>query len=120
MARGGAMYLVTGGAGFIGSHVAETLVRRGERVRIFDDFSSGKRANLRDFADAVEVHEGDLRDMAAVRRAVDGVAGVYHQAALRSVPRSVDNPLATNDVNITGTLQLLMACRDAGVRRVVA
>ena len=114
------MYLVTGGAGFIGSHVAEGLVRRGEKVRIFDDFSSGKRSNLRDFADQVEVIEGDLRDLEAVRRAVDGTLGVYHQAALRSVPRSVDNPLATNDVNITGTLQLLMACRDAGVRRVVA
>ena len=114
------MYLVTGGAGFIGSNVAEALVRRREKVRIFDDFSSGKRHNLRDFAADVEVVEGDLRDMAAVQRAVKGVTGVYHQAALRSVPRSVDNPLATNDVNITGTLQLLMACREAGVKRVVA
>jgi UDP-glucose 4-epimerase len=114
------MYLVTGGAGFIGSNVAEALVRRREKVRIFDDFSSGKRHNLRDFATDVEVVEGDLRDMAAVQRAVKGVTGVYHQAALRSVPRSVDNPLATNDVNITGTLQLLMACREAGVKRVVA
>jgi UDP-glucose 4-epimerase len=114
------MYLVTGGAGFIGSNLAEALLRRGERVRIFDDFSSGKRENLKSFADDVEVLEGDLRDMDAVRRAVDGVSGIYHQAALRSVPRSVDNPLATNDVNITGTLQLLMAARDAGVKRVVA
>jgi nucleoside-diphosphate-sugar epimerase len=114
------MYLVTGGAGFIGSNVAEALVRRGEKVRIFDDFSSGKRHNLRDFGADVEVIEGDLRDMAAVQRAVKGATGVYHQAALRSVPRSVDNPLATNDVNITGTLQLLMACREAGVKRVVA
>ncbi len=114
------MYLVTGGAGFIGSNLAEALVRAGERVRIFDDFSSGKRENLKSFAADVEVMEGDLRDMDAVRRAVDGVTGIYHQAALRSVPRSVDNPLATNDVNITGTLQLLMAARDAGVERVVA
>ncbi|HEY2387880.1 MAG TPA: SDR family oxidoreductase [Candidatus Binatia bacterium] len=113
------MYLVTGGAGFIGSNVAEALLRRGDKVRIFDDFSSGKRQNLRAIPDA-EVLEGDLRDMAAVQRAVKGVTGVFHQAALRSVPRSVDNPLATNDVNITGTLQLLMACRDAGVKRVVA
>jgi len=113
------MYLVTGGAGFIGSNVAEALLRRGEKVRIFDDFSSGKRQNLRAIP-AAEVVEGDLRDMAAVQRAVKGVTGVFHQAALRSVPRSVDNPLATNDVNITGTLQLLMACRDAGVKRVVA
>ena len=114
------MHLVTGGAGFIGSHVAEALVRRGAKVRIFDDFSSGKWENLDGFADRVEVLEGDLRDMAAVERAVRGVVGVYHQAALRSVPRSVDNPLATNDVNITGTLQLLLACREAGVKRVVA
>jgi len=114
------MYLVTGGAGFIGSNLAEALVRAGERVRIFDDFSSGKRENWKSFAGDVEVIEGDLRDLAAVRRAVDGVTGIYHQAALRSVPRSVDNPLATNDVNITGTLQLLMAARDAGVKRVVA
>ena len=114
------MYLVTGGAGFIGSNLAEALLRRGEKVRIFDDFSSGKHAHLAGFADQVEVHEGDLRDLAAVRRAVAGVEGVYHQAALRSVPRSVDDPLATNDVNITGTLHLLMACREAGVRRVVA
>jgi UDP-glucose 4-epimerase len=114
------MYLVTGGAGFIGSNVAEELVRRGEKVRIFDDFSSGKRENLRAFAKDVDVVEGDLRDLDAVKRAVRGVTGVYHQAALRSVPRSVDNPLATNDVNITGTLHLLMACRDAGVKRVVA
>ncbi len=114
------MYLVTGGAGFIGSNIAEALVRRGERVRIFDDFSSGKRENLAGFADAVEVLEGDLRDMKAVERAVRGVQGVYHQAALRSVPRSVDSPLPTNEVNVTGTLQLLVACRDAGVRRVVS
>jgi len=114
------MYLVTGGAGFIGSHVAEALVHRGATVRIFDDFSSGKWENLDGFADRVEVIEGDLRDMAAVERAVRGVVGVYHEAALRSVPRSVDSPLATNDVNITGTLQLLLACRDAGVKRVVS
>jgi len=114
------MYLVTGGAGFIGSNIAEALVRRGEKVRVFDDFSSGKRENLAGFADAVEVIEGDLRDMAAVERAVRGVRGVYHQAALRSVPRSVDSPLPTNEVNVTGTLQLLVACRDAGVKRVVS
>jgi UDP-N-acetylglucosamine/UDP-N-acetyl-alpha-D-glucosaminouronate 4-epimerase len=114
------MYLVTGGAGFIGSNLAEELVRRGEKVRIFDDFSSGKRENLTAFADRVEVVEGDLRDRAAVEAAVKGVVGVYHQAALRSVPRSVDDPLATNDVNITGGLHLLLACRDAKVKRVVA
>jgi len=114
------MYLVTGGAGFIGSHVAEALVRRGEKVRIFDDFSTGKRENLAGFAAEVEVIEGDLRDLGAVEAAVRGVTGVFHQAALRSVPRSVDNPLATNEVNVTGTLQLLVACRDAAVKRVVS
>jgi UDP-glucose 4-epimerase len=96
----------------------EALVRRGDRVRVLDDFSTGRRENLAALG-GVEVVEGDLRDGSAVRRAVAGVDGVFHQAALRSVPRSVDDPLATNDVNVTGTLVLLLACRDAGVRRVV-
>lgn len=108
---------MTGGAGFIGSNIAEGLVRRGDRVRVFDNFSTGRRENLATFD--VEVVEGDLRDPAAVRRAVDGVEGVFHEAALRSVPRSVDDPMSTNDVNVGGTLHLLMACREAKVRRVV-
>ena len=111
-------YLVTGGAGFIGSNVVDALVRRGDRVRVLDDFSTGRRENL-DAQQAVEVVEGDLRDAATVRRAVAGVDGVFHQAALRSVPRSVDDPLGSNQVNVTGTLVLLLACRDAGVKRVV-
>jgi UDP-glucose 4-epimerase len=114
------MYLVTGGAGFIGSNVVEELLRRGEKVRVFDDFSSGNRNNLTPFGDRIEIVEGDLRDKSAVERAVRGVVGVFHQAALRSVPRSVDDPLATNDVNITGGLNLLIACRDAKVKRLVA
>jgi UDP-glucose 4-epimerase len=114
----GALYLVTGGAGFIGSNVAEGLVRRGDRVRVFDNLSTGRRENL-DGLDGVELFEGDLRDANAVRRAVSGVEGVFHQAALRSVPRSVDDPMSTNDVNVGGTLNLLMACRGAKVRRVV-
>ncbi len=112
------LYLVTGGAGFIGSNLVDALVARGERVRVLDDFSTGRRENLA-AQPGVEVVEGDLRDAAAVRRAVAGVDGVFHQAALRSVPRSVDDPLSSNQVNVTGTLVLLLACRDAGVRRVV-
>ena len=111
------LYLVTGGAGFIGSNIAEALVRRGDRVRVLDDFSTGRRENLADLG--VDVVEGDLRDAATVRRAVTGVDGVFHQAALRSVPRSVDDPLSSNEVNVTGSLVLLLACREARVRRVV-
>ena len=110
--------MVTGGAGFIGSNVAEGLVRRGDRVRVFDNFSTGRRENLAGL-DGVEIVEGDLRNPAEVRRAVAGVEGVFHEAALRSVPRSVDDPVSTNDVNVGGTLNLLMACREAKVRRVV-
>jgi len=113
------MYLVTGGAGFIGSNVVEALVRAGERVRVLDDFSTGSRANLAAVARDVEIIEGDLRDRDTVRRAVSGVQYVSHQAALRSVPRSVDDPLSTDAVNVHGTLTLLVAARDAGVQRVV-
>ncbi|MBI4514442.1 MAG: SDR family oxidoreductase [Deltaproteobacteria bacterium] len=113
------MYLVTGGAGFIGASLAEALVARGERVRIFDDFSTGLRENLAAIADRVEVIVGDLRDLAAVRRAMAGVQYVSHQAALRSVPRSVDDPLSSDAVNTHGTLHVLMAAREAKVRRVV-
>jgi len=114
----GRFFLVTGGAGFIGSNVAEALVARGDRVRVLDDLSTGRRENLQAIGE-VELVEGDLRDPAAVRRAVAGVEGVFHQAALRSVPRSVDDPTSTNDVNVNGTLNLLMAAREAGVRRLV-
>jgi UDP-glucose 4-epimerase len=112
------LYLVTGGAGFIGSNIVEGLVRRGDRVRVLDDFSTGRRENLTPFA-GVEIVEGDLRDATTVARAVSGVEGVFHQAALRSVPRSVDDPSSSNDVNVNGTLVLLLACRAAKVRRVV-
>jgi len=113
------MYLITGGAGFIGASLAEALVASGERVRIFDNFSTGLRANLEGFADKIEVAEGDLRDFEAVRRAMRGVSFVSHQAALRSVPRSVDDPLSSDEVNTHGTLHVLMAAREAKVRRVV-
>jgi UDP-glucose 4-epimerase len=112
------VFLVTGGAGFIGSNIAEALVKRGDRVRVLDNFSTGRRENLQ-AAGEVELIEGDLRDAATVRRAVAGVDGVFHQAALRSVPRSVDDPSSSNEVNVNGSLVLLLACREAGVRRVV-
>lgn len=112
------IYLVTGGAGFIGSHIVEALARRGDRVRVLDDFSTGLHENLAGIAD-IEVVEGDLRNAAVVDRAVVGVQGVFHQAALRSVPRSVDDPFKSNDVNVTGTLVLLLACQRARVRRII-
>jgi len=114
----GKLYLVTGGAGFIGSNIAEALVKRGDRVRVLDNFVSGRRENI-DAIGTCELVEGDLRNEADVQKAVAGVDGVFHEAALRSVPRSVDDPTSSNEVNITGTLNLLMACRAAKVRRVV-
>jgi len=114
-----ALVLVTGGAGFIGSHVVDRLVREGHRVRVLDNLSEGRRENLAEVMGAIEFIPGDLRDRAVVRRAVTGADYVVHQAALRSVPRSVADPFSTHDVNVTGTLILLLAARDAGVRRVV-
>jgi len=115
--------LVTGGAGFIGSHIAERLLREGARVRIMDNYSTGRRENLIGIAgengSALQVVEADLRDAAAVRSAVEGVTHVVHQAALASVQRSVLDPGPTHDVNATGTLELLLAARDAGVKRYV-
>lgn len=112
-------YLVTGGAGFIGSHIVTALVERGDRVRVLDNLSTGKRANLAHLADKVELVEGDLVDRAAVDRALDGVKIVFHQAALASVPRSVAEPLDTNAACVTGTVNLLDAARKCGVERVV-
>jgi UDP-glucose 4-epimerase len=112
------LVLVTGGAGFIGSHLVATLVGRGERVRVLDDFSSGRREFLPQHA-ALEVLEGDLRDPATLDQAVRGVRVIYHQGALRSVPKSVEDPWAYHDVNATGTMRLLLAARAAGVRRLV-
>ncbi|MFQ5830599.1 MAG: SDR family oxidoreductase [Candidatus Methylomirabilia bacterium] len=115
------MFLVTGGAGFIGSHVAERLLREGHRVRVLDNFSTGRRENLAFAAgDArLEVVEGDITDLKTAVRAAQGVEVIFHQAAMRSVPRSVDDPLGANQNNVTGTLHVLMAARDAGVCRVV-
>jgi len=112
-------YLVTGGAGFIGSNIAEALVRRGDTVVVLDNFSTGKRENLESFRDRVQVVEGSITDLPTVRRATEGVDFVFHQAALASVQRSVDDPLTSNEVNVKGTLNLLIAARDAGVQRLV-
>ncbi|MDD5136422.1 MAG: SDR family oxidoreductase [Candidatus Omnitrophica bacterium] len=114
-----AHYLVTGGAGFIGSNIVEELVRRGERVRVLDSFITGKRENLRPFAGRVKVIKGDIRDKGALKRALAGIDYVIHQAALRSVPKSVDDPFTTNEINVFGTLNLLMEAKKAGVKRVV-
>jgi nucleoside-diphosphate-sugar epimerase len=114
-----ASYLVTGGAGFIGSNIVAELVQRDECVRVLDNFSTGRRENLALLLERIDLIEGDLRDLPTVRRAVEGVDYVLHQAALPSVQRSVDDPLATHAANATSTLHLLTAARDAGVRRVV-
>jgi UDP-glucose 4-epimerase len=111
--------LVTGGAGFIGSHLVTGLVTEGWSVRVLDDLSSGREANLADVRDAVELLRGDVRDPAALASAVAGVEVVFHQAALASVPLSVAEPLRTHAVNVDGTLNVLDAARRAGVRRVV-
>jgi UDP-glucose 4-epimerase len=112
-------YLVTGGAGFIGSHIAAALVERGDRVRVFDNFNTGKRGNLERITKQIEMIEGDLADRAAVDRAVKSVDVVFHEAALASVPRSVAQPLDTHAACATGTLNVLDASRQSGVRRVV-
>jgi UDP-glucose 4-epimerase len=114
-----AKYLITGGAGFIGSHLAERLVERGSTVRILDNFSSGRRENLAAVSGKVEVLEGDIRDRNAVRSAVAGMDFVLHQAALVSVTQSVEHPEETLAVNVEGTLNVLQASREAQVRKVV-
>ena len=114
-----ARWLVTGGAGFIGSHLAQTLVDRGETVRIADDLSTGRRANLAAIDGRAEVLTGDLADVSFARAAVDGMEYVLHQAAIPSVPRSVTDPLTSHRSNLDATVSLLVAARDAGIRRLV-
>jgi UDP-glucose 4-epimerase len=111
--------LVTGGAGFIGSNLARALVLRGDEVRVLDNFSTGNRRNLVELGDEIEVVEGELRSYERVHAATRGVEVVFHQGALPSVPRSVQDPLTTGAVNVEGTLNVLLAARDQGVRRVV-
>jgi UDP-glucose 4-epimerase len=113
------LYLVTGGAGFIGSSIARALIARGDAVRIVDNFSTGKRENMADFADRIELLEGDIRDDRLLTRATAGVEVVYHEAAIASVPQSMAEPLENHAVNATGTMRVLEAARRAGVRRVV-
>jgi nucleoside-diphosphate-sugar epimerase len=113
------LYLVTGGAGFIGSHIVEALVNRGDRVRVLDNFITGRRENLSPVAGRVEFIEGDLRDYATTLRAAEDARVIFHQAAVPSVPRSVAEPALNHDVNVNGTFNVLMAAREAGVRRVV-
>jgi len=112
-------YLVTGGAGFIGSNIAQALVQRGDAVRILDNFSTGYRENLADFSDKIEIIEADITDSEAVAKAMKDVDCVFHQAALASVPRSVEKPLDTHEACVTGTLQILDQARRSGVRRVI-
>jgi UDP-glucose 4-epimerase len=113
-------YAVTGGAGFIGSHIVEALVADGHRVRVVDDLSTGRRENLAALDGRIEVLTGSILDEALLERAFAGVAGVFHQAAMPSVPRSIADPAASHEVNATGTLRVLLAARRAGAKVVYA
>ena len=115
-----AKVLVTGGGGFIGSNLVRALLARGDDVRVLDNFATGSRGNLLDVWDEIELVEGDLRSYERVHAATRGVELVFHQGALPSVPRSVQDPLTTSAVNVEGTLNVLLAARDEGVRRVIA
>ena len=114
-----AKYLITGGAGFIGCNLARYLLDKDCGVVVLDNFSTGKRDNLVGMKDSIELIEGDIRDRETVDRAIDGCQAVFHQAALGSVPRSVEDPATTHDVNVNGTLTVLASARAAGVKRVV-
>ncbi len=114
-----ARYLITGGAGFIGSNIVEHLVEKGEEVRVLDDLSTGRVENIMPFMDRIDWLQADLNDGGVCRRAVDGVDYILHQAAMASVPRSVKDPVKTSEVNVMGTITLLRAAMDAGVRRLV-
>jgi len=114
-----ASYLITGGAGFIGSHLARTLVGRGETVRVIDNFSTGKRENLADLRDQIEIIEAGLGDLGVLERAMRGIDYVLHHAALPSVPRSIQNPMESHEAAATGTLNVLLAAHHAQVQRVV-
>ena len=113
-------YLVTGGAGFIGSHLVEALTHAGHAVRVLDNFSTGRIENIEGLLPSIELVEGDIRSYHQIREAMEGVEYVLHQAALPSVPRSVRDPITSADVNINGTVNVLYAAKDSGVRRVVA
>lgn len=112
-------FLVTGGAGFIGSNIAEELLKRGNSVRVLDNFSTGRRENIKDFLNDLELIEGDICNYDAVVKSVKGIEVILHQAALPSVPRSIIDPIKSNEVNVNGTLNILNAAKDNGVKRVV-
>lgn len=114
-----ALYLVTGGSGFIGSHVVDELLRRGERVRVLDNLLTGRKENLDHVRHRIEYFELDIRDLDKIRPAFEGVDYVVHLAALPSVPRSVSDPVTSNAINIDGTLKVLVAARDAKAKRLV-
>ncbi len=114
-----AKYLITGGAGFIGSNLVRYVLEKGHEAVVLDNFATGKRQNISDFIDRVEFIEGDIRDRAVMDRAVAGCAAIFHEAALGSVPRSVEDPATSHDVNVNGTLTVLEAARAAGVKRVI-
>lgn len=111
--------LVTGGAGFIGSHLVEGLLKRNHELRVIDNFITGREENIVTFRDEVEFIKGDIRNLSLCGKIMQGIDWVFHQAALPSVPRSVENPLLTNEINITGTLNLLLSARDAGVKKFI-
>src|SRR5262249_39732584 len=114
-----AVYVVTGGGGFIGSHIVEELLHRGQNVKIIDNFSTGKKENVEPFRSSAEVIEADIAKAKNFRELVGGADYVIHQAAIPSVPKSIIDPVRSHEANVNGTLQLLLACRDAGVKRVV-
>ena len=112
-------YLVTGGAGFIGSHIAEELVREGHDVTIVDDLSTGKLSNIFPFEDKVNLVQGDIRDYDLMRKATQGIDIVFHEAAIASVAKSVEDPVATDAINVGGTVSVLTAAKECGVKKVV-
>jgi nucleoside-diphosphate-sugar epimerase len=114
-----AKYLVTGGAGFIGSNLVRFLLDKGHDVAVVDNYATGKPANLTEVMDRIDMIEGDIRSRETMDRAVDGVTAIFHEAALGSVPRSVDDPVTSHDVNVNGTLTVLEAARAAGVKRLI-
>jgi UDP-N-acetylglucosamine/UDP-N-acetyl-alpha-D-glucosaminouronate 4-epimerase len=113
------VYAVTGGAGFIGSNIVEELLRRNETVKVIDNFSTGKRENIKAFKDRIEIIDADLATAPNLSQLLSGVEYVIHQAAIPSVPKSIIDPMRSHEANVNGTLRLLLACRDAGVKRLV-
>ncbi len=114
-----ALFLVTGGAGFIGSNLARKILENGDRVRVFDDLSTGKLENIEGLTGDIEFIKGDIRDLDAFQKAAEGVEYILHQAALPSVPRSIDDPISSNEVNVVGTVNVLVTARDKQVKRIV-